>query len=77
MESNHAVLGALKPYPLKIASVCEESSNAIPSRDVAIQGGLSVAFEALLEFVGDAVGVDVVHIGLCKCRASPSSLIVA
>ncbi len=72
-----AVLGALKLYSLKVASLREESSNAIPSRDVSCLVGLFVAFEALREVVGDAVGVDIAHIVLCKCRASPSLLIAA
>ena len=77
MVSNLAALGAFKPYPLKVAFLSEELSNAIPSCDVAGQGCLSVAFKAFPEVVGDAVGVYVVHIVSCKCWASPSLVITS
>ena len=75
--SNHAVLGTFKSYPLKVASTSKELSNAIPGRDVALYGGLSAVFDALLKVVGNAAVVDAAHIFLCKHRASPALRIVA
>ena len=75
--SNLVALRALKSYPLEVAFLSKELSNALPGRDVAIQGGILVVFSSLLEVVRDAVVIDAAHIISCKCRARPAQFIVA